>query len=360
MKTLNDAAEAGIITKDQSVRLAEFFGGSSLTGLDASALSAASTGQTGMAQPRFDFVHMLWYAGALIIMSSMGLFSTLAFSIMGSPGLLAIAIIYFVIFMWVGHVLWFRRGLTTPGGLLITVAVSMVPMAVFAFQDMAGWWLNDTKPGTYKDFYVWVKGGFIPMEVATIAVSLVVLRFYRFPFILFITACAIWFMSMDVADWLRGGDLSWAVRKNVSLAFGLVLMPIAWAVDLQRKYKDFGFWLHLVAILTFWGGLTMQESSSELGKFIYCLINIGLMLLGVFLSRRVYAVFGTLGIMTYLGHLSYQVFKDSLLFPFALTIFGLIIIGIGLLYYRNADRIEATVTRSLPEWLVRLRPQVWA
>ena len=33
--------------------------------------------------PQFDLAHLLWYAGALIVMGAMGLFSTLAFSSMG-------------------------------------------------------------------------------------------------------------------------------------------------------------------------------------------------------------------------------------------------------------------------------------
>ena len=88
------------------------------------------------------------------------------------------------------------------------------------------------------------------------------------------------------------------------------------------------------------------------------MINVGLLCLAVFLSRRVYAVFGAIGVMVYLGHLSHKVFKDSLLFPFALTVLGLAIIGIGLVYYRNAARIEAAITRMLPAWLMRLRPKV--
>jgi AhpC/TSA family len=43
--------------------------------------------------------------------------------------------------------------------------------------------------------------------------------------------------------------------------------------------------------------------------------------------RRVYAVFGALGISIYLGHLADVVFKDSLLFPFALSLIGIAIIA---------------------------------
>ena len=34
-------------------------------------------------RPRFDLVHLLWYAGALIVIGAMGLFTTLAFAQLG-------------------------------------------------------------------------------------------------------------------------------------------------------------------------------------------------------------------------------------------------------------------------------------
>jgi hypothetical protein len=344
------AVSAGVITSRQADQLAAF--------LLADGAIGSVTPTSAPQGPRFDLAHMLWYLGALIIIGAMGLFSTLAFSLMGAPALFATAVIYAIGFIAAGHHLWHRRGLVTPGGLLIAIAVSMAPLAIYSLQDMAGWWAGQPKPGSYPGFYTWIKAGFVPMELGTIAASLVALRFYRFPFILFITAVTLWFMSMDVADWLRGieGWSSYKMRQNVSMAFGLVLIPLAWAIDLKRKDSDFGFWLHLVGIVTFWGGLSFQNSDSELSKFLYCLMNLGLIGLAVFLSRRVYAVFGGLGVMLYMGHLSYKVFKDSLLFPFAMSAVGLGVIGLGLLYYRNSHRLNARLESSLPAAILRLRP----
>ncbi len=347
-QSLQNAVEAGIISQDQAEKLSAFMQ------QDKPAIEAKTS------PPRFDLANVLWYLGALIVMGAMSLFSTLAFSLMGSPALLVTAIVYAMVFVFAGHYLWHKRDLTTPGGLLITVAVSMAPLAIFALQDMLGWWAGQAKPGNYRDFYIWIKGGFIPMEVGTIIASLIALRYYRFPFILMIAAMALWFMSMDVADWLKGIDAyaSFSLRQKVSMVFGLVLIPIAWAVDLARKDKDFGFWLHLVGAITFWGGLSAQSSDSELSKFVYCLINLALIGFAVFLSRRVYAVFGGLGLMMYLGHLAYRVFKDSLMFPFALSLLGLGVIGLGLLYYRRSAAINAALERALPAGLSRLRPAV--
>jgi hypothetical protein len=94
-----------------------------------------------------------------------------------------------------------------------------------------------------------------------------------------------------------------------------------------------------------------------LQKFIYCLINIGLIGLSVFLNRRVYAVFGALGIATYLGYLAYDVFKDVILFSFALSAIGIGVIGLGLLLHRNRARLVASLDTILPQSLRWLRPE---
>ncbi len=72
--------------------------------------------------------------------------------------------------------------------------------------------------------------------------------------------------------------------------------------------------------------------------------------------RRAYAVFGTFGITFYLGHLADVVFKDSLLFPFALSMIGVAVIAAGLLYHRKQDAIAAWLSAHLPEAVLRLRP----
>ena len=311
---------------------------------------------------RFDLVHLLWYAGALIIMGAMGLFSTLAFEQMGGPALTVTAMVYAALFTAGGHYLWHRRSLPTPGGLMITVAIAMIPLAVFGLQDTFGWWDAAGRPGRYQGFYVWVKSSWLPMEIATIAACLVALRFYPFPFIVAVMALALWFMSMDLTPWItHGRDMSWSetwtARRIVSMAFGLSMIALAWFVDLRRNQRgDFGFWLHLFGLMAFWGGLTFAESSTEFGKAVYCLINVGLILLSVFLMRRAYAVFGAVGVSIYLGHLASKVFEDSLLFPFALSFIGLGIIGAGLALHRNRPKLSAWMADSLPAPLKRLRP----
>jgi hypothetical protein len=85
-------------------------------------------------------------------------------------------------------------------------------------------------------------------------------------------------------------------------------------------------------------------------------MNVGFLLLAACLTRRVFAIFGTIGIALYLGDLADKVFKDSLLFPFALSLIGIGIVALGLYYHRHQGTISAWVEQHLPESLKRLRP----
>src|SRR3954453_16656166 len=175
----------------------------------------------------FDAAHLLWYAGALIVISAMGLFSTLAFSQLGGRALTACAIAYAVAFTLAGHHLWYRKTLRVPGGLLIAIAVSMAPLAVYGVQAELGWWGRFGKPGTVHDFYVWIKGSWIFMEIAAITAGVVALRFFRAPFIVSIIAFALWFMSMDLTPWIFDvGQFDFEMRRKVSIWFGLAIIMV--------------------------------------------------------------------------------------------------------------------------------------
>ena len=343
---LRAAAAAGVLDAAQLSRLMEFL----------RQRTPPAAGDLAAPAPRFDFAHLLWYAGALIVMTAMGLFSTLAFSQMGGEALTVTAVVYAAVFAIAGHYLWHNKDLRVPGGLLIAIAVSMAPLAVYGIQDALDLWGQFGKPGTVQGFYVWIKGSWVFMEAAAILAALIALRFYPFPFIVVIIGVALWFLSMDLAPWIAGKPhADWETQRQVSLWFGLATLIVAWIVDVRRR-GDFAFWLHLFGMMTFWGAVTFTSGGTTFQKALYCAMNVGLLFFSVFLGRKVYAVFGVIGVAIYLGDLASRVFKDSLLFPFALSLIGVAVIAAGLLYYRHQERIGAWLEAHMPDAVKRLRP----
>jgi hypothetical protein len=314
--------------------------------------------QRGKDRPRFDAAHLAYYAGALIVIAAMGWLLTKAWDQLPGLALSGIAAGYAVIFVIASGWLWDRLGLRVPGGLLLTMAVCMTPMAIYGVLRQYGLWPSGD-PGSYRGFHIWVKGSWIALELGTVLAGVAALRFRRFAFIAAPIAVALWYLSMDLAPLLLGGDeggLSYRDRAWVSLWFGLVMLVVAYAIDLRGRDEDFAFWIYLGGLCAFWGGLSGMDTGSELGKFFYLLVNLALIAVSLVLRRVMFVVFGALGALGYLGHLAYRVFEDSFLFPVALTALGLSIIALGVIYHRNRGQIERQLQARIPAGLRNLLP----
>ena len=305
-------------------------------------------------KPRFDFVHVAYYFGALLVIGAMGWFMGSGWEALGGGGIFAVSCGYALVFVLVGRGFWRNPDLRTPGGLLIVMAVGMTPLGTYGLERLLHLWPADD-PGAYSGFHEWVKGGWFAMEVATVLAGAIALHFFRFPFLTAPIAFVFWYMSMDLAPLLFGVSVSWNQRAEVSAALGALMLAAAFAID-RRTEQDFSFWLYLFGLAALWGGLSSMESTSQARKLIYLFINLGLMGTSVVLNRRVFMVFGALGVMGYIGQLSYQVFKDSELFPFVLSGVGLAIIALGVHARRNIARYERAILGLVPEGVRRWLP----
>ncbi len=334
---LNSAVQKGIINSEQATKLWNHF--ESLR----------------PDQARFQGLHVLYYFGGILILASMSWFLTTAWS--DGTAVMAISGLFALMYAIVGNTLWTKQNLKIPGGLLITAAVGLTPVFIYGFQKATGLWPQEA-PGEYRDYHIWVKGSWFFMEVGTIIAAVVALRFFRFTFITFPLAITLWYMSMDLTPLLFGkNDFSFDERKLVSCIFGFIVLMGSYFVDKKYRDIDFAFWTYLYGMLAFWGGLSMMDSNSELNKFIYCLLNVGFIIVAVYLRRRVFIVFGTLGVLGYISHLAWKVFKDSYAFPIVLALLGIFIVFLGVKYQKHKNKFESFVEGCLPTFLMKWRPE---
>ncbi len=329
-------------------------------------------------RPRFDLTHVAWYAGALIVILAMAWFMTEAWQRYEGLGLLVLAVAYGIAFVVAGRHLWNTPGQRIPGGLLITVAVCMVPMAVFGLQWMLGLWQIpplDAEPATdammeaYAGLHTVVSRNYIAMEIATVVAGAIALAFFRFPFLVMPIAVALHYLANDLADLLYG-QAAWPMFGLhlgwVSMWFGLAMLLTAYLVD-RRTREDFAFWLYLYGGGTFWFGLSalaaMEKAEPLLempvhgpGMHLYALICAGLVVLSVLLQRRALIVFGALGLLGYFGWLAWEVFADSLIFPFLMTAVGLTVIWLGIEYRKHHEKLDRALMARIPAGLRRWLP----
>lgn len=296
--------------------------------------------------PAFSFTNILYYFGGLIAIGAMTLFMNLGWEQFGGWGILFIAILYAGIgLLLTGH--FQRGGHDIPAGICATFVVAMTPLGIYGLQQGMGWWPDDT---VYQEYYHYIKWHWIYLELGTLAIGIIMAWCYRYPFMIMPVAVTLWYMSMDVAAMLTGGEVDYLFRAFVSLWFGLLMILIAFWVDVRsRKSRlDYAFWLYLFGVIAFWSGLSMQNSDSELSKFLYFCINLGLIITGAILVRRVFVVFGAIGSAAYFEHLASTIFQNSWLFPITLTAIGLGIVYLGVFWQRNEALITQKTRALLP------------
>jgi hypothetical protein len=326
--TLNKAVDAKIITAKQATALISFI-----------------KNQPNQ-EPNFNLSNVLYYFGGLIAIGAMTLFMNLGWERFGPWGVFCLSIIYAIIGLWLAREFQ-RREYNIPAGICATFVVALTPLAIYAFQQAMGLWPDSTP---YRDYHYYIKWHWIYMELGTLAVGIVLAWIYRYPFMVMPIAVTLWYMSMDVAYMLTRDAPDYQFSAMVSMYFGLVTILIAFWVDLRAgKAGDYAFWLYIFGVMAFWGGLSSQSSDSELSKFIYLCINLSMIGVGVMLMRRVFVIFGALGCSFYLGHLASEVFEDSMLFPIALTVIGLLIIYLGTLWQKHEAAITNKVQSILPK-----------
>jgi hypothetical protein len=329
LRLFKEAAERGLISEQQAEQLWSFLG------------------ERGKDTPSFRFTHVLYYLGGLIAIGAMSLFMTLGWERFGGWGLFLIALAYAGVGIWLTEFFLNRSRLPIPAGIAAAFVVVLTPLAVYGLQTALGWWAEGK---VFRQYHTHIDWRWMFMELATFASGAVMLRRYRLPFLVMPIAVTLWYMSMDLTPFIFGEtDATWELRKIVSLWVGLLIVLLAFWVDVRTRHdKDYAFWLYVFGVVAFWGGLSTMKSDSELNKFIYLCINLMMIAVGAMLSRRVFAVFGGIGAAGYLGHLAYDVFKDSMMFPFVLTIIGLVVICLGIVWQRHEEAISNKLRGLLP------------
>lgn len=294
----------------------------------------------------FNLTNVLYYFGGFLAIGAMTLFMNLGWEMFGGWGIFVLSVLYAALGLWLSA-LFQKKSLHIPAGICATFVICLTPLAIYALQLAMGWWPDATH---YQDYHRLVKWNWLYMELGTLMVGIILAWIYRYPFMVMPIAVTLWYMSMDIASMIAGSTADFTLRALVSLYFGLVMVLLAFWVDVRsRQTADYAFWLYLFGVIAFWGGLTAQSSDSELGKFLYFCINILMMWVGVILMRKVFDVFGAIGCCLYIGHLTYQVFQNSIFFPIVLTIIGFIIIYLGTLWQKNALLITQKAQAILPK-----------
>jgi hypothetical protein len=304
------------------------------------------------------FQKLLYYGGGLLIISAMTWLMTTSWDNYGPKGVSFISALYIIIFFIAGYYVFFRKSMEVAGGLLFSVSIAVTPLLVYSILRAFNVWSAEL---SYNDYYVWVKGKWIVLEICTILVALPIFLKTKFPFHIFLIAGSLWFFSMDIVPIIyEKTEITWTERANISNIFGLLMIGIGYYADIKFK-KDYSFFLYLFGLITLSSGLSVFWNENLFKFILLGVISVLLILFSLFINRNVFIVFGTIGLVQFLSRLSWEFFEGSKYFPFVLTIIGVLLIVLGIFFQKNRTNIrkniEENIVKKLPVFILNLRPK---
>lgn len=312
---------------------------------------------------------LAYYAGALVVIVAMGWFAVRVADAFGPLVLAGTAAGYGIAFAGAGAYLRREVDLGVAGGLLVVVAVTMVPVVVYGLERGMGLWTvvvqgaeglallpaPSIRGWTQADLVAHLQESWVPEEGATVVAAAAALRYVRFPFLTAPAAFALWHMAVVSGPELFGTPWSENTELWGTVVLGAATIGGAYAID-RRARADYAFWGYLFGLAAFWGGLTAMDGGSEWAYFGYFLVNAVLVLGAVILRQWPFLGFGALGTLLYLAHLAGEVFAGSILYPLALSGLGVGLIYAGIMYQRNRAAIDRWLRAALPPVLRNLAP----
>jgi len=300
------------------------------------------------------FQKVLYYGGGLLIISAMTWLMKTSWDSFGATGMTFISALYIIVFFIIGYYVFFKKNMEVAGGLLFSVSIAVVPLFVFSLLRVFNFW---PQGWSYDDYYIWVRGKWIILEISVILAALPILLKTKFPFHVFLIAGSLWFFSMDIVPIIyEKTEITWTERAVISNIFGLCMIGIGYFADIKFK-KDYSFWLYLFGAITLSSGMSVFYNDDLLKFIMFGIVNVLLILFSLFINRNVFLVFGTIGLIEFLGRLSWKFFRDSVFFPFALTIIGVLLIFSGIFFQKNKKKIEEGIIKKLPAFILNLRPK---
>ncbi len=274
--------EEGLITPEQSTNIHSY--------IEAKG-SIEEQPEVGSEQRKgLNFVSLAYYFGGFMILLAYTIFMGLEWEDLGYTRQIVYSLGTIIVLWGIGYFLQ-RMNFRTAGGLLIFVGTGIVPLLVVTIQRAIGMW-PETR-FAYRDFYRYVSQTWIPLELISIAISVIVIWRIRFPLVTLLIAFWTWFLSMDLTRWLIKSD-DWDIsdpEQIVSSVMGVGMLFLG--IYLQRKAKqDYSFWFYLfghLLVLSFFSSLTLDKEGI-LG-LVYFVVYFLFVIASVWLQRRVFFVF---------------------------------------------------------------------
>jgi hypothetical protein len=256
--------------------------------------------------------------GVLLVIGAHAWWSTKGYQALGIGIVLALTLIWQVGFLCAAE--WAKRaghGLLESG--FAAIVAFYTPLTIFSIERLLG---VDFEHQDYKDFYPWISGGWVFMEIGSILVAAALLYRYRRPFLTLPLTLFTGFLLMDATARIVGNGFDDDdLIKWVVLVGGIVIGLVGILLD-YKGWRRFAFWPHLTSIWLVAWGLPLCTGDNTWPLFLVAAVDL---LVGIWLARLVYLAAGGI-----IGWIAISMNAHGTLFPFILMAGGILFIVAGI------------------------------
>jgi hypothetical protein len=289
--------------------------------------------QTGLSRTVQVFVGL----GVLLVIGAHAWWSTTGYEAMGIGIVLALTLLWQVGFLAAAE--WAKRAghaLLEAG--FATIVAFYTPLTIYSIERLLG---ADFDGNKFNDFYPWISGGWVFMEIGSIAVAAALLYRYRRPLLTLPITLFIGFLLMDATARLVGDGLDDEdTMKWVVLAGGIAVGLLGILLD-YLGWRRFAFWPHLTSIWLVAWGLPFCTGEHTWSLFLVAAVDL---LVGVWLARITYLAAGGV-----IGWTAISMSAHGAAFPFLLMAGGIVFIVAGIWLARADSPVRRWLAeRELP------------
>lgn len=252
--------------------------------------------------------------GVLLVIGAHAWWSTKGYQAVGIGIVLVLTLLWQAGFLWAAE--WAKQaghGLLESG--FAAIVAFYTPLTIFSIEKLLG---VDFEHQNYKDFYPWISGGWVFMELGSIGVAAALLYRYRRPFLTLPITLFTGFLLMDATVRIVGdGFDDDTLIERVVLAGGIVIGLVGVLLD-YKGWRRFAFWPHVTSIWLIAWGLPLCTDENTLSLFVVAAVDL---VVGIWLARIVYLAAGGV-----IGWIAISMNAHGALFPFILMAGGILFI----------------------------------
>jgi hypothetical protein len=243
------------------------------------------------------------------------------------------------------------RALPAAASVAAALSTCAVPVAMRAAQQAAG--VSEVVQAPVEIDLLLASPSFLAAAAWVVAAALAILATGA-PLLSAVLVLAAWTAAMVAAPLAFGPAPTWGQRGIASAAVGYLALSAGLILD-RRTRRNHAAWLYLSGLVAFWGGLASIPESGITANALGGLVNAALILAALALRRRIFAVFGAVGLARALGQLAEDLL-DPRAYPAVLAALGVGLAAGVFVYHRRAPAWERALSAALPEWGRQLLP----